>query len=155
MKPYKKYKLIKLVEEDYKKFVHNGCVKAYMNTYSGYSIQGLKNIPYGDGSYDYQGACALLKDPNYPGYSSLCAVYRKDYESPVFGKNGMTIQFEPLYNDQGQRILVKYNKDEVFAIVDMVHGLPSCGIPRGDCRLTTLRHGSVSMWSDREKEKKD
>ena len=150
-KPYKKYSLIRLTEEDYQNFIRDGHVKEYMKTYNGYTICGLKYIPYGDGSYDYQGACALLKDPNHEGYCSLCAVYRKDGESNVFGNNGTTVQFEPLYNKDGQRILIKYNRDEIFAMIDMVPGLPKCGIPRGDCRLTTLKYGSVDMWSEKEK----
>jgi len=138
-KPYKKYSLIREQRKD--------------KQYTSYIIKDLKFIPICEDRYDFEGACALLKDPNHQGYCSLCNVYRKDGDSSVFGELGTTIHFEPLYNDQKQRILVKYNKDEVFAIIDATR--ETWDKPRGDYKLTILNYGAVDLWSREENKNKE
>ena len=78
--------------------------------YTTYRVVGLSHAYYGSGKSDYaNGACGLIKQKNYQGYSQLCFVYHTD-DSDNFG-NGCTVEFMPLITKDGERILVKYDHD--------------------------------------------
>lgn len=81
--------------------------------YTTYRVVGLTTAYYGSGKSDYaNGACGLIKQKNYPGYSQLCFVYHTD-DSYNFG-NGCTVEFMPLITKDGERILVKYDHDSLL-----------------------------------------
>ena len=85
--------------------------------YTRYKIESLERAFYGNGDHDYaSGACGLLKQAKYPGYCQLCFVYHTD-DSENFD-NGNTVEFKPLVNEFGERILLKYDHDCTLCFLD-------------------------------------
>lgn len=85
-----------------------------------YWIKGLTGIYCKDDWFQvhtYNGAAGLLKTPSYPGYCVLCQVYHSN-KSDELPAPGHTIEFSPLYNKNGEIILLKYDSDVSFASVD-------------------------------------
>lgn len=104
MNDVKKYKLELVTTDDtYIKCRIGELKQAYYKDYSG-------NLAI------FNGACGLLRNEEYKGYCNLCAVYHSN-ESEHFS-NGYTVEFAPLYNEQGQLILIEYDADVTFASVD-------------------------------------
>lgn len=87
--------------------------------YSNYNIVGLKKAYYksGDKLESFGGSCGLLKNGNYKGYSYLCMTYHK-MESDELPEPGYIVEFSPLYNENDEMILIEYNGDEVFTVID-------------------------------------
>ena len=94
-------------------------------TYTACRIVGLKNAyhkSYNGELEDYGGACGLVKNAEHKGYCNLCMTYhslndekvgRTNLPDPVY-----VVEFSPLYNESGQMILIEYDRDEVFCIID-------------------------------------
>lgn len=112
MNTVKKYRLVRKKDE---------------GKYRDYTIKGLQMAYYkpdwGNGKLEsFGGGCGLLKNENYPGYCNLCMTYHSFNEDKV-GNNNLpgpvyVVEFSPLYNEHGQLILVKHDRDEVFASID-------------------------------------
>lgn len=87
-----------------------------------YTIVGLnrlfcrKNHEY---DYEFNGAACLVKNANHPGYCNLCIVYSK-HGSDEF-EDGHTITFAPLYDEDGNIVLVKYDHDSMFCSTHSRH----------------------------------
>ena len=121
--------------------------------YADYIIKDLKKVYIGtsksDKSYLFNGACGVIKNPLHPGYCSLCAEHREDRSSFQFGdETGVTYEYAPLYNEDGQRILIKFDRDEMCATVMETRRLD---IETGkevyeDYRLGTFVYGTGNMW---------
>lgn len=92
------------------------------NEYSYYTIVGLnrlfcrKNHKH---DYEFNGAACLVKNANHPGYCNLCIVYSK-HGSDEF-EDGYTVTFAPLYNEDGNIVLIKYDHDSMFCSVHSRH----------------------------------
>ena len=93
--------------------------------YSDCRIGGLKMAYYKDHNGNLEsfgGAVGLLKNEDYKGYCNLCMTYHSFNDDKV-GDNNLpgpvyVVEFSPLYNEYGQLILVKYDRDEIFATID-------------------------------------
>lgn len=91
--------------------------------YEVHYIVGLENCYYiltHEGilaPWTFGGAAALLMNPEYEGYCTLCMVYNtKDSDS--FGQPGYTMEFAPLYDKDENLILIKYDRDVTFCTID-------------------------------------
>ena len=134
MNDYKKYKLIKVSKDE---------------TYTRCEIVGLKQAYY-ISSYekilkDYGGAAGLIKNEDHPGYCNLCVTYHSFNNEKVGNTNlpepVYVVEFSPLYNEKGQLILIKYNKDEVFCSVDR-------GGYRGSNDPDKLIDARLTLWNN-------
>lgn len=91
--------------------------------YETYTIVGLDNCYYSRSNetafsgYPFAGAAALLMNPEYEGYCTLCMVYNTA-DSDTFGQPGYTMEFSPLYDKNGNLVLIKYDRDVTFCSVD-------------------------------------
>ena len=108
----KKYKLVNKKERD---------------KYRDYTIKGLKmayyRSPWENGRLEsFGGACGLLKNENYPGYCTLCMTYHSFNNEKVGNTNlpkpVYVVEFSPLFNENGEIILIKFKGDEVFTTID-------------------------------------
>ena len=91
--------------------------------YEVHAIVGLDNCYYRH-SYDgllepspFGGASALLMNPEYEGYCTLCMVYNTN-ESDSLGNPGYTMEFAPLYDKDENLVLIKYDRDVTFCSVN-------------------------------------
>jgi hypothetical protein len=113
--------------------------------YKTYIIDGLKNIYHGQiTNYKnlFNGASCLIRNKKYKGYCNLCIVYHSD-ESDIFD-NGYSIHFAPLYDENGNIILIKYESDDIFVTVH-------CGRQNGpweynDAKLTFFINGTFDKF---------
>ena len=107
MEPVAKYKLSYV-----KHFGEN-------NQYTKYAIEGLVNAYYKvrERQETFGGVCGLLKSGKYEGYCYLCETYTKTelYEIP---EPGVTIEFSPLLNEKGERILIEWPYDVRILFID-------------------------------------
>ena len=89
------------------------------NTYTRCRIGELKKIYFDPEvlSNDslFNGAAGLIQAKNYPGYCYLCAIYHTESSNNFL--EGYTVEFAPLYNEYGEKILVSYNKDTIYCSV--------------------------------------
>lgn len=73
------------------------------------------------------GSCGLLKHSEFPGYCILCATYHTnrgwDLDEPAY-----TVEFSPYYDNEGKVILVKYDHDETFGILDSYEDERFCSL---------------------------
>jgi hypothetical protein len=82
--------------------------------YTRYLVPGLNRIyhKYGNGELTaIDGAVALLKNPDYPGYCMLMYCYCE-----VENGNEFNIRFTPAYTRNGERVLIKYPHDCTFCV---------------------------------------
>lgn len=132
MKNTKKYQLIKTIKD---------------SGYTRYIIKDLDCVYYGkevgDHVQHYGGACGLLKTEQYPGYCVLCASYRTN-EVDYLPEGGCRIEFTPLYDKEGNIILVKYKHDEVFAIIgiDYIYSHDKTNVTGNNYTLSVLNNGT-------------
>ena len=112
--------------------------------YIRYAIDGLKNAYYKkyDSKLDtFAGGCGLVKNEKFPGYCNLCMTYHThstdgdNLPDPVY-----MVEFSPLFNEDGEMILIRHNSDELFASVDRGYKNYVTG-EMADCGLTMWRHG--------------
>ncbi len=91
------------------------------------------------------GSCGLLKHSEFPGYCILCATYHTnrgwDLDEPAY-----TVEFSPYYNEDGKVILVKYDHEETFAILDNGYHNKE----KVPCRLKIYKHGIGLTFLDNE-----
>lgn len=112
-------------------------------------IGGLKEINFDkEGKYDwhFSGACCLIKNSEYKGYCNLCIVYHSKGCEQF--EDGYTIQFAPLYNEFGQKILLEYDKDESYA---SIHGGGFKDYDTGkirDAELTLWKYGTFTEFNN-------
>lgn len=140
MEEFKKYDLIPIGQEDrWANYTINGLTKVYATEDGGSAHP----------TWLFNGACGLIKSPAHPGYCSLCIMHREDRSSYQFGNTGVTFEYAPLYNEDGQRILVKYDRDELFADITSQREF-SLDYFREDVykdyRLSTWIYGTGDMW---------
>lgn len=118
------------------------------DTYLRYRVGELKQVYYKDHSGNlavFNGACGLLMNEEYKGYCNLCAVYHSNGSEQF--QNGYTIEFAPLYNEQGQLILIEYNADVTFASID--GGWYDYDLKdTRDARITFWRHGTFTEFNN-------
>jgi hypothetical protein len=77
---------------------------------------GDLHVIYTDNEYRYtefSGVCALVRHSEYDGYCTLCAVHNE-----VFG-GFYRVELAPLYDEYGNKILVRYDHDCLFAIISV------------------------------------
>ena len=137
MNNYKKYKLSKVSGD---------------GTYTRCEIVGLKKAYY-ISSYekileDYGGAAGLIKNQDHPGYCNLCMTYHSFNDEKVGNTNlpepVYVVEFSPLYNEKGQLILIKCNRDEVFCSVDRGGYLDEIRQHMVDAELTFWNNGAFT-----------
>lgn len=113
------------------------------NTAEKFNILGLKSIYWtnnGNEENRFSGATCLVKNPDYPGYCTLCCVHHEPNFSYEF-ENGYKIEFAPLYTKDGDMILVKYEHDSMFCTVN---GHP---FMNSDCTLTLCKNGTIDYFN--------
>lgn len=88
----------------------------------------------------FHGACALLKNPDYPGYCTLTIVHHSKRDDEF--KNGYLIQFAPLYNEYGQVILIKYDHDDNYCSI-------SSDVDSKKVFITFFNNGVVNYFTDK------
>lgn len=122
------------------------------DNYTKYNIIGLKEVFYKSIKLDqnddkcttdnflrFSGACGLLRNSEYKGYCNLCMVYHKN-KPDEFPKPSYSVEFHPLYNELGQMILIKYNYDDIFTVID--NGIKNYKTDElNDCILTFWNNG--------------
>ena len=62
----------------------------------------------------FSGICGLLRCKEYPGYCFLCMTYH----SNELTKSKYIVEFSPLYNKEGQIILIEYDHDDVCTFIN-------------------------------------
>jgi len=104
---------------------YNLKLKSKDNKYTVCYIEGLQNAYYKDYQNNLEsfgGGCGLIKCELYEGYCILCMTYHSFNEDKVGNINlpepTYVVEFSPLYNKNGDMILIKYDKDEVFCSID-------------------------------------
>ena len=106
-----------------------------------YDIKGLKNAWYvptwGSPKQTFGGSAGLLKTNDYPGYCILCMTYHTPAKHDLPGP-GYIVEFCPLYNHEGEMILIKYDCDETFVSVDRGYFV---GETEHYATLTVYTHG--------------
>ena len=89
------------------------------DTYTRCRIGGLDNIYFDPEVLSveslFNGASGLIRSKSYPGYCYLCAVYHTPSSENFL--EGYTVEFAPLYNKYGQKILLAYDKDIIMCSV--------------------------------------
>lgn len=118
-------------------------------TYVRYHIKNLKMSyykNYEDKLETFGGASGLLKNSEHPGYCNLCMTYHK-YESDELPKPAYIVEFSPLYNEQGQQILIRYEHDEMMTSID--RGYKDYETNQvTDCGFTIWKHGTFEGFND-------
>lgn len=104
-----------------------------------YRIVGLKAAHYINSNNLVNGSVALLRDWKNPGYVTLCRVCHSDDECPNFGNFGSCIEVEPIVTTKGERILIKYDYDDMF-----------CMISTGDMDYDKVRFPVPENWRQNE-----
>ena len=113
--------------------------------YIRYKIKNLKMSYYKSyvkegAQEDFGGVCGLLKNSEHPGYCNLCMTYHK-MESVELPSPGYIVEFSPLYNAQGQQILIRYDHDEMMTSID--RGYKDCITNEFiDCSLIVWKYGT-------------
>jgi hypothetical protein len=104
-----KYKLeLKSKDETYTRCRIGGLDMAYMK------CSWSKNP---DQLETFGGICGLIRCKEYPGYCFLCMTYHKQ-EDGEFAMPNYIIDFSPLYNKEGQMILIEYDHDDICTAID-------------------------------------
>ena len=85
------------------------------------------------------GICGLLRCKEYPGYCFLCMTYHK-HKSGEFNMPNYIVDFSPLYNKEGQMILIEYPHDDICTSIDRGYKdyLANKWV---DCQLTFWNNG--------------
>lgn len=122
------------------------------DNYTKYNIISLKEVFYKSTKLDendtkyttdtflkFNGVCGLLRNSEYKGYCNLCMAYHKN-KPDEFPKPSYSVEFHPLYNELGQMILIKYNYDDIFTVID--NGIKNYKTDElSDCVLTFWNNG--------------
>ena len=112
-------------------------------TYIMYRIDGLKNVYYK--KYDskletFGGICGLVRNSRFPGYCNLCMTFHStdgdNLPDPVY-----KVEFSPLFNKDGEMILIRHNSDELCASINRGY-MDYDTREFVDCGLTLWRHGT-------------
>jgi hypothetical protein len=109
--------------------------------YIRYAIDGLKMAFYKN--YDskletFGGGCGLVRNSRFPGYCNLCMTFHSKASNHF--ENGYTVEFSPLFNKDGEMILIRHNSDELYAYADRGY-MDYDTREFVDCELTMWRHG--------------
>ena len=87
----------------------------------------------------FGGICGLIRCKEYPGYCFLCMTYHKQ-KNGEFAMPNYIIDFSPLYNKEGQMILIEYDHDDICTVIDK--GYKDYMTNKWvDCELTFWNHG--------------
>ena len=87
----------------------------------------------------FGGICGLIRCKEYPDYCILCMTYHKQKDGE-FNKPNYIIDFSPLYNKEGQMILIEYNHDDICTSID--RGYKDYRTNKWvDCELTFWNNG--------------
>ena len=91
-------------------------------TYSHYNIVGLKNAYYkceweNNKLETFGGICGLIRSKENEGYCILCMTYHS-HKSNELPKPAYIVEFSPLYNENGNIILIEYNHDDLCIAID-------------------------------------
>lgn len=111
--------------------------------YIRYAIDGLKMAfykNYASKPETFGGGCGLVMNSKFPGYCNLCMVYHST-KSENLPEPGYTVEFSPLFNKDGELILIRHNSDELYASVERGYKDYETG-EIVDCELTMWRHGT-------------
>ena len=119
-------------------------LKKAEGNYIRYAIDSLKIAFYKNYASELEmfgGGCGLVRNSSFPGYCNLCMVYHstKSENLPV---PGYTVEFSPLFNKDGEMILIKHNSDELYASIDRGGYMDYDTGEIADCGLTMWRHGT-------------
>lgn len=102
-------------------------LKKESDKYLDFTIVGLKKAYYRP---DYKpnefksfgGGAGLLRNEKYKGYCNLCITYHSMNDDKVGNTNlpkpTYVVEFSPLYNENGELILIKHDSDDVFVSID-------------------------------------
>lgn len=108
-----------------------------------YAIDGLKNAFYKNYASKpemFGGGCGLVRNSSFPGYCNLCMTFHST--APDHFEKGYAVEFSPLFNKDGEMILIKHNSDELYASIDR-GGYKNYETGEiVDCELTMWRHGA-------------
>ena len=116
--------------------------------YIRYAIDGLKMAfykNYASKPETFGGGCGLVMNSKCPGYCNLCMVYHST-KSENLPEPGYTVEFSPLFNKDGEMILIRHNSDELYASVERGYKDYDTG-EIVDCGLTLWRHGTFDGFS--------
>lgn len=108
-----------------------------------YEIVGLKEgrSIYGQPT---SGGCGMIKNANHPGYVTLMYVYHKfDHDDHTYH-----VDFYPMYDEEGNQIVVKFNHDVLFAILSNNREYINNGKTIDTCMLSIPRYGVVTDYKD-------
>ena len=127
-----KYKLELISKDDeYTRYRIGGLDMAYYKTSNLYNSS--------DKLETFGGICGLIRCKEYPGYCFLCMTYHKQ-EDGEFSMPNYIIDFSPLYNKEGQMILIEYNHDDICTSID--RGYKDYKTNKWvDCELTFWNNG--------------
>lgn len=124
------------------------------DTYTRYHIDGLKMAYFKtwwnkEEKLESFGGCGgLLKVPEYPGFCVLCMTYHTP-ASHDFGTPGYIVEFSPLYNEDGEVILVEYDHDDVTVFIDRGYDF-NYKNEHYDAEICFLNHGGTVDFEDKE-----
>ena len=65
----------------------------------------------------FGGICGLIRCSEHPGYCVLCMTYHKQEDGEFYMPNYI-IDFSPLYNKEGQMILIEYPHDDICTSIE-------------------------------------
>lgn len=122
------------------------------DTYTRCRIGGLDMAYYKcewkDNKFEtFGGICGLIRCKEYPGYCFLCMTYHKQKDGE-FSMPNYIIDFSPLYNKEGQMILIEYDHDDICTSID--RGYKDYDTNKWvDCELTFWNHGCFDKFRNR------
>lgn len=124
------------------------------DTYTRYYIDGLKHAFYKEWWNDerklrtFGGAGGLLKVPECPGFCVLCMTYHTP-ATHDFGTPGYIVEFSPLYNENGEIILVEYDHDDITVFIERGYDINYTN-EHYDAEICFLNNGGTIKFSDEE-----
>jgi hypothetical protein len=124
--------------------------------YIDFNILGLKKVYYrpdwNPGRLEsYAGGAGLLKNSDYDGYCSLCMTYTSKDDEKVgyvnLPKPVFVVEYSPLYNENGELILIEHDHDEMFVSVDRGGYKDYETNKIVDAELTLYRYGTFTEFN--------